>query len=74
MISDDIRAAVAYVETCGSCTCDDCVEDRALVTRLRAHADLLERIEREMRDPENVPFGGLPQLDEWADALAGEAT
>lgn len=61
--ADDLRAAARWID-------DSCGERTEIGDGLRAHADLLERVQREMRVEYNLTADG--RIEEWADALAGD--
>lgn len=87
-IANDIRAAAALYTQCAD-DADNLILDEAYrreAAKLRAHADTIERVEREMRKEvaymekdqhkyaECAYTTDFQTIDEWADALKGNAT
>lgn len=62
-IADDLRAAAPWLNDCCAF---------ALEARLRAHADTIERVKKEMREHKPGCLCGGLHIREWANALKGE--
>lgn len=61
--ADDLRAAARHADSAGMVD---------FATRLRQHADTIQRIEREMREQFDCPSPS--DVEEWAAALRGDTT
>lgn len=64
-LADDLRAAADYVYECSGGK----ISLLALSTRLRAHAETIQRVEREMRKTGGDGCGLPYELIGWANAL-----
>ncbi len=66
-IAGDLRGAAAFI----ACRTLSYSEADKLAARLRAHADTIERVEKEMREWGEAFHVAVV---DWADALKGETT
>lgn len=64
-ISEDLRDAARWID-------DSCGEQTEIGDGLRAHAETIERIEREMRDHAADWRHEWKQASDWANALKGD--
>ena len=72
-IAQRMRAAAELVDICGMCPCTDCTESRTCAQKLRADADALEAVERDLIEHARDPFGATAlTAAKWADRIRGE--